>query len=470
MAMRTHNRYDIVVVGGGPAGIAASMAAARNGAKTLLVEQAAFLGGCLTLGHPINGFFSLNGAQVVNGIAEEMFQRIVALDGSAGHVEVLGSFLRTYDLVDAEVLKYVAQEMVLEAGTELLLHAFALDAIVEDNRIAGVVIAGKGGVEVIPATIVIDCSGDADMAARAGAAFQKGRESDGQMQGVTMMFRLNRVDTERLPELFPEGIAYAVKPGSTKPSFLRGTGTLLHWRDALVAERGLDRPDRWLYVNSLRDGEFAANVTKIAGVDATDTWDLTRGEIETRRQVMNLHAFLKRHVPGFEKSALIATGPALGVRETRRIIGEYRLEVTDVLEARDFPDNIGRGGFPVDLHLVDGSGCYQEFIRDGQSYGIPYRSLVPAQVDQLLVAGRAISATHEAAASVRIMAQCMATGQAAGTAAALAVRHSLPPRQVDVHELRDLLRSQGAVLEVSDSPRQLSSQPPEVLNQASRLR
>jgi 2-polyprenyl-6-methoxyphenol hydroxylase-like FAD-dependent oxidoreductase len=467
--MRTHKPYEVIVVGGGPAGIGAAVAAARNGAATLLVERAPFLGGCLTMGYPMNGMFGLDGTQVVNGIPEELFQRVVALGGSAGHAEVHNSWLRTYDLMDAEVVKYVAQEMLLEAGGELLLHALTVDALVEADRIAGVVIAGKGGIEVIPARVVIDCSGDADVAFRAGVPCQKGRESDGQMQAVTLMFRLNHVDHRRLPEYFPQGIAYAVKPGSAEPSFLRGAGNFLRWEKQVLADEVLDRANRAIFANSLRDGEFAANTTRVIGIDATDTWDLTRAEIEGRRQVMTMHAFFKKHLPGFERSAVIATGPFIGVRETRRIIGEYVLTEDDVVEARDFPDNVARGEYPVDIHIPDGSGIYQRFVRDGGSYGIPYRSLVPLKVEQLLVAGRCISATHEAIGSAREMAQCMAMGQAAGTAAALALSQSVTVRAVDVQALRTALRLQGAVLEVADAPLRLGAEPKEVLDPGAQI-
>lgn len=464
MAIKSSEQWDVVVVGGGPAGIGAAVAAARNGARTLLVEQAAFLGGCLTMGYPMNGMFSLDGTQVVNGIPEELFQRVVSLEGSAGHVEVHNSWLRTYDLMDAEVVKYVAQEMVLEAGGQLLLHALTVDALVEDNRVTGVVIAGKGGLEIIRGRVVIDCSGDADVAARAGAPYQKGRERDGQMQAVTLMFRLNRVDTARLPEHFPQGIAYAVKPGSTEPSFLRGAGNFQRWEREVLAEGVLDRANHAIFTNSLRDGEFAANTTRVIGIDATDTWDLTRAEIEGRRQVMRMVGFFRRHLPGFERASLIATGPFIGVRETRRIIGEYVLTEDDVVEARDFPDNIARGEYPVDIHIPDGSGIYQRFVRDGGSYGIPYRCLVPLKVDGLLAAGRCISATHEAIGSAREMGQCMAMGQAAGAAAALALRQGVNVRDVDIGTLRTTLRAQGAVLEVSDAPCRLGSEPKEVMD------
>jgi hypothetical protein len=372
-------------------------------------------------------------------------------------------------LIDAEIVKYVAQEMVLEAGANMLLHAIVTETIMDGDKVAGVVIQGKGGQEVIPARTVIDCSGDADVAASAGVPFQKGRESDGEMQAVTLMFRLAHVDMDALPEYFTDGLTFAVKPGGTKPTFLRGITRFDRWEE-VVREEGLwQNPRHAIFTSSIRDGEFAANTTRILGIDATDTWDLARAEIEGRRQVMAIHQFFKKYVPGFEKSALINTGPFIGVRETRRIEGEYKMTREDVIEGREFPDNIARGAFPIDIHVPDGSGIAQEFVKGGGSYGIPYRSLVPRVVEQLLVAGRCHSATHEGVGSTREMGQCMAMGQAAGTAAALALRAGVPPRQLEIEQLRETLRHQDVVLEEEDSPLRLEPLPVEKIKEGDRL-
>jgi glycine/D-amino acid oxidase-like deaminating enzyme len=457
MAVKTHSPYDVVVVGGGPAGIGAATAAARNGARTVVIEQAPFLGGCLTMDLAFLNFHDQQGLQILNGIPQEVVDRVAALGGSPGHVDTGGAFTRTFTAMDPEMVKYVAQEMVLEAGGEMLLHALVADAVMDGDRVAGVVIQGKGGQEVIPAKVVVDCSGDGDVAAWSGAPFHKGRAEDGRMQAVTMMFRLAHVNTDQLPEIFETGLTFATKPGNPSPTFLRADGHFGQWADAWREEGMFDNPHHYLSISSLRDGEVKLNTTRIIGIDGTDTWDLTQAEVEGRRQVMAVHRFLKKYVPGFEKSAVIATGPFIGVRETRRIVGEYTLTAEDVLEARNFPDNIARSAYNIDLHDPEGDGIHQQLIKGGGSYGIPYRILVPQRVEQLLVAGRCVSATHEALASVRVMGPAMAMGQAAGAAAALSIKQGVSPRLVDIQAVRQTLREQGAVLEESDSSQRIDT-------------
>jgi hypothetical protein len=459
MAVRVSQEYDVIVAGGGPAGIGAAVAAARSGARTLVIEQAGFLGGCLTMDLAFLNFHDQRGYQILNGIPQELVDRLIALGGSPGHIQTKRGTARTFTAIDPEIVKYVAQEMVLEAGAEILFHAFVSDALMRGNSVAGVVIQGKGGCEAISGKTVIDCSGDADVAAYAGAPFHKGREADGAMQAVTLMFRLNRVDTEQIPKHFPMGAAYAKKPGSDRLTFLRSEGHFDKWADAWRAEGMFDNPHHYSSFSSLRDGEVKMNTTRVIGIDGTDTWDLTRAEIEGRRQIMAMVRFLQKHVPGFEKAALISTGPFIGVRETRRIIGEYTLTLEDVLSSRDFPDNIARGAWPMDMHDPKGIGIHQKLVRGGKSYGIPFRISVPQRVEQLLVAGRSVSATHEAQASVRVMGPAMAMGQAAGTAAAFCIKQGVPPRKADIQELRRALRAQGAVLEESDSPARLENPP-----------
>lgn len=456
MADPRNRRYDVLVVGGGPAGIGAAVAAGRAGRSVLLIESAPFLGGCLTMDISFNAFHSQEGRKILGGLPQELVDRLVALGGSLGHISCPGNTSRSITPVDPEIVKYVAQELVLESGANLLLHSRVTEAVMKEGSVCGVLIHSKSGTQEIRAGVVVDCTGDGDIAASAGAPFVKGREGDGAMQAVTLMFRLAHVDTDLMPEYFTERVTYATKPGKDKPTYLRSHGYFDKWLDIIAAEKVFDPPHHFAAVGSLRDGELKFNTTRIAGVDGTDTWDLTRAEVEGRRQVMRLHKFLKEHVPGFKNSAIISTGPFIGIRETRHILGGYLLTADDVLSGRDFPDNVARGGFPMDVHKPDGSGIYQRYNRSGKSYGIPYRILVPNAVDQLLVAGRCVSADHWAAASVRVMGQSMAMGQAAGTAAALSLQRNQTPRTLDTDYLRAELRRQGAILEESDSSEQFT--------------
>lgn len=408
---------DVIVAGGGPGGLAAAVSAARNGADTLLVERYGFLGGMATAGL-VNPFMTYwaGEEQIIGGVLQEVIDRLTPLGA-------FGKGSRT--AFDPEAFKLVADQMCEDAGVKVLLHSFLSDVMVSGSAIESIEIAGKSGKTSLGAKVFIDGTGDADLAFMAGARCEKGRDEDGLMQPMTLNFRVCKVDIPRIPpkaefdELFTKA----------------------------KAEGRLDCPrENVLYFLTTRDGEIHFNQTRITQADGTSTEDLTRAEIEGRRQAWQFLDFLRRDVPGFEQAEMLVSGPQVGMRETRRVTGEYILTGEDVLSARKFGDCIARGSYSIDIHSPTGAGTVIKRLQPGESYDIPYRCLVPLGIDNLLIAGRPISATHEAHSSLRIMPICMAIGQAAGTAAALSIKQGVAPRALDVSLLQSTLRSQGANL------------------------
>lgn len=444
--MRSFGHSQVLIAGGGPTGICAAIAAARTGATATLLEEKPFVGGNATLGLPIMTFHSFKGEQIINGIPQEIVDRLVAAGGCTGHVVTRGAHMPTYTLVDAEMVKYVGLQMLLEAGVRVLFHAFAVDVLVQEDRVSGLAVAGKSGLGVFTADRIVDCTGDADVAARAGAPFVKGRPEDGGMQAMSLNFRLGNVDLDTIVKFFGEGLVVGRKPGEAVDRPIRGQGSFGPWDTEVEKEQLFPDRNHHLWWNSIREGEVNINTTRIVNRDPTELASLTEAEIEGRRQVFQVVNFLKRHVPGFANAHLISTGPQIGIRETRRIVGEYTLTADDVLEGRRFPDAVARGSYPVDIHDPSGKGWGVRFVKDGGAYDIPYRCLVPQKVENLLVAGRCISADHQAIGSTRVMAVCMALGQAAGTAVALSVEQGVKPRELEVDRLREVLRIQKANL------------------------
>ena len=409
---------EIMVVGGGPAGVAAAVSAARNGGRVVLGERYGFLGGMATAGL-VNPFmtFSAGGKQIIHGVFQELLERLEELGGWGGE-ERDWSF-------DPEVMKHACEGLCQEAGVELAYHCLVCGAEARNGRIEGVVLANKSGIFQGRARVFVDCSGDGDLAAYAGAQFEKGRGEDGLCQPMTLNFRMTNVDEGRMPSW-----------GEAEAIFRRAK-----------AEGRLTNPrENLMYFLTPRKGEVHFNTTRIIGLDSSDPRQLSEAEVEGRRQVREMVDFVRREVPGFERAELLYSGVQVGVRESRRILGQYVMTREDVLEARKHPDGIARGSYPIDIHSPTGEGTTIVPLPEGESYDIPYGCLVPRGLENLLVAGRPISATHEAHGSTRIMPICFATGQAAGTAAAMCVGAGCSPRELDVQVLRERLMSQGANL------------------------
>ncbi len=447
------DRAQVLVVGGGPAGIAAAIAAARAGADTALVERYGVLGGAATVGlvGPFMTSYSDDGTtQIIGGLFDELVRRMVALGGAVHPADVragspeAGFYGFGHDHVtpfDPEALKLVAAEMALESGVRLHLHTDFIDPILEERWLRGAVVHSKSGLGAIGADVVIDCTGDADVAHRAGAPTVKGRESDGGMQPMTMFFRVGNVDDRAVSDHMA---AHPEEQGQAFHALVeraRAEGRLRIARDKV----GLYR--------SVQPGVWRINTSRMQGLDGTDAADLTRGEVEGRRQVWELMRFFRAALPGFAEAVLLDTAVQVGVRETRRIVGAYVLTADDLGVGRHFDDVIALGAFPFDIHPVTGEGggtasALEAGLRTANVYQIPYRSLVPREIQQLLVAGRCLSATHEAAGAVRVMPPCFAMGQAAGTAAAQALQEERSPGDVTVPTLQATLRRQGAILDV----------------------
>ena len=336
--------------------------------------------------------------------------------------------------------------MCIEAGVKLMLHTWAEGPLQWEKglRVEGVMVGNKSGRIAILADITIDCTGDGDIAAGAGCPYEKGRGYDPYTQSVTLFFRMGNVNTDRA---FAELNSRTQRSGDSIPAeFLFAD----KFRQAKAnGDLDPDLPIKVVYFErTLSPGVVSINATRVFKVDATNAIDLSYAEIEARRQVQQMGRFLRKYIPGFEKSFLQESAISIGVRESRRILGEYQITGRDVLSAKKFEDVIARGGFGIDIHCADFSGCGVVGLKleKGASYDIPYGCLVPREVDGIMVAGRCISASHVALGSVRIMPVASATGQAAGAAAALCVQEGLQPRDLDVRMLQDLLIEQGANL------------------------
>jgi hypothetical protein len=337
---------------------------------------------------------------------------------------------------DPEIFKLTALEFLDDAGVHFFFHVFASDALIENGRVKGVVFETKSGPVVIHARVVVDCTGDGDIAASAGAPFEVGRQEDRLVQPMTLMFRM--VEFERA------AFETYVKEHPDQWRGVHGLWDLVKKASA-AGELELPREDM-LFFATPHEREVSVNSTRVTRVLGTDVWDLTYAEWQSRRQIRQIVAFFRRYVPGFEKSYLAQSGVNIGVRETRRILGDYQLTEADVLSARKFPDCIARCAYPVDIHNPEGQGTLLKRLPSGESYDIPLRCLLPQGIEGLIVAGRCISGTHEAHSSYRVMPTSMATGHAAGVCAAIAAEEEKPPRVIAATEVQKELLRQGANL------------------------
>ena len=444
----------VLVVGGGPAGLGAALGAAAAGADVVLAERYGFLGGNATAAlvtlwssdrtqqrreteAGAKTFFPTDhgeGVQVFAGWPDRLVQRMVREKGA-----VKPSLNTGYTVpFDPEIFKQVAMEMLDEQGVKILLHAFASGVLQHENTggTSGVIFETKSGPLAVRAHTIVDCTGDGDVAAFAGAGFEVGRKEDGRVQPMTLMFRLAEFERKAFEKYI-----------EAHPEQWRGVHGLWNLVEQAARDGELVLPrDDILFFGTPHERELLINSTRITGVQATSVFDLTRAEWEGRRQMRMIMAFFSRYVPGFEQTYVLQSGAQAGVRESRRITGEYRLTGEDLLSARKFPDVVARGTYPVDIHDPAGKGTVLRRILPGESYDIPLRCLIPSGIDHLLVAGRCISGTHVAHSSYRVMPIAMATGQAAGICAAIAALKAISPRHVSAAQVQAELAAQGAGL------------------------
>ncbi|OUS78388.1 FAD-dependent oxidoreductase [Paenibacillus sp. MY03] len=448
--MHDLEKYDVAVLGGGPAGITAAISAARSGAKTIVIERYGFLGGMSTAAmvYPWMTFHAASGEQVIKGLAQEIVDRLMALGASPGHLRDTIGFTHTLTPYNPEVYKVLACDMLAEAGADILLHTSVIEVETEGDRIGAIKLYGKNGIRDLKAKVYVDATGDGDVAYMAGAPWEKGNDN-GKLQPMTMKFRMRGVDLQAIKQYMKSNPSeFYEKSLISELDRLPLTGIMgfySKWREARlpILRDGL------LFFSGPGEDEVLINTSRVSGLDPTNSEDLTKAEIEGRKQVLELEAFLQQNIPGFERASVSAVGTQIGVRETRRMIGQYVLSGQDVLSARKFADVIARSGYPIDIHNPEGKGVTANFIREGGAYDIPYRSIVPLQTANLLLAGRCISTSHEAQATTRLTPSCMAIGQAAGTAAALAAELRCATGDVPIDLLQKLLLAGNAELGIT---------------------
>ena len=443
--IKVRAEVDVLVVGAGPAGIIAAEAAAQDkNLKVMLIEQRGFMGGNLTIGLPILSFLGPKGDQVVKGGAQKFIDRMWAKGAASAHYPCKNHM--SFTIIDPDQVKTVAWEMMDDAGVEVLLYVFVADTIVENGKIKGVIIESKAGREAILAKTIIDCTGDGDVAFRAGVECNKGDENGG-MQPPTLMFCMRGVETQKLRDAIcnePEKYDMDVMPTSQfrKDKFIT---VGLRGRILEAQAQGYKVPvARTILITGLAEDEIWVNMTRVSGVDATNPVSYTQGEHDGRFQMYEVIAYLKNFVPGFENAWLEHSAPFMGIRETRVIVGKYVMTAKDILEQKRFDDAIAVAGYPVDIHHAQGGDCTMLFCED--AYQIPYGVLVPPTVEGLLVAGRCSAMDHEAMAATRVMSTCMALGEAAGVAARIAIADGVEVSAVDVTKVQKALLENDAYL------------------------
>lgn len=454
--------FDVVVIGAGPGGLAAALAAARNGARVLLVEKNGYLGGNMAIGLPLLGYLDRDGKKVIGGIADEFMKDMAQYKtayGTAASEHKVCPMHNSVTLYDHELFKIVALRKILKENIEVLFHTDVESVEVENAHLKKVILRGKGWRILVSARVFIDATGDGDVAYLAGASYEKGQKDTGVLQPPTMMFTVAGVDIDKTIDYLAENPdqmersktidcanGYDADFFRSDPNFVMVAMRKLVSQLRAQGKMPINR-ENIIIINSLLPGEVHLNCTRHLGTDGSDVFSVTRAEIEGYLQIEEFTEVLKQHVPGFENCYISQIYPSLGIRESRRFSGVRRLTEKDLVEGHFDEETIGIGSYPVDIHAGDGMSTIFTKI---PAYGIPYGITVSDEIEGLMFAGRCASMDAVAMSSARVMPICMAIGEAAGIGAALAVKQSISPRDVNVAEVRQILLDTNAILSMDE--------------------
>ncbi len=447
-------KCDVAIIGGGPGGIPAAIAAAREGARVILCERNGHLGGNAAMGLPLLGYLSQGGRQIIGGIAQEFIDELSRDGHSFGHTRC--PMHNSITLVHPEMFKLISLKKCLDAGVKLLFHTEVTGAMIDNGKIKTVTLTGKGTQVEIEAKVFIDATGDGDLGFIAGARYEKGSAASGMLQPPTVMFSLTGYEKEifmRFLDAHPENMrqldSVSIDEGYNTTLWRSTENYVFVGMKAHLDEirKKTDCPilrENIIIISSTIPGKVYINTVRVPGCDGSDIESLTDGEIKGHLQIEGIIRILKDYVPGFENAKLDSICPAIGVRESRRFRGIKRVMVDDVLAGRKPADTIALAGYKIDIHSGHGEGTILQKVEE--PYGIPLGALISADYDNLLFSGRCISMDHETLGSMRIMPTCMAIGQGAGVLAACAAGQSLVPREVDYRKVVDILIRDGAIL------------------------
>ena len=442
--------WDVIVVGGGVSGCMAAIASARQGAKTLLVEQYGFLGGSLTnAGVGPMMTFHAGARQVVTGIPQELVDRMCDLGGCLGHIEDSTGYASSVTPFDEEIMKLALDQLTSESGVTVLFHACLVSVNKEGDKLTAACVQTRGGMLTLEGRMFVDASGDGALSTAAEAQVCQGRDLDGFCQPMTTNMKVRGVDIRVLKEEIcrdSENFNIRDLNAMDRAPRLSVAGFYRQFNAAKQnGELTTAREDVLLF-ETVVPGEVIVNTTRVVLLNPTNPWDLSKAEQQGRQQAHELIRFFRKYCAGMEKAELISTGVQIGVRESRRVIGDYVLTAEDLLSSRHFADTVALGGYPIDIHNPTGERTETTHLKPGQFYYIPLRSLIAKGKDNLLVCGRCISATHEAGAAIRVTPIAMGVGQAAGTAAGLAATQKVSVRALEITRLHSALEHIGATI------------------------